>query len=882
MATVPQVGRWYLADPARFNFACRVVAGSWLVLVTTSSMALRPTYQDFTLYYVAGVCARLGEWSALYPDLGDPAHASTLQFLDQELLKPRTREIARQYAGRVPLPYIQPAWNALLFAPLSLLPFRVAHALWIALLVACVFAVAVMAGRTYALCAGRNATAPSRMVGLLTLAVALSPLAYRTIRVGNPSAIVGACLGLAVIDFLRRDGWRAALAIWLAGLLKYASAMLLPLALVARRYQTLVAVAVLGVVTVALTIAIAGIDPLREFATVSRHIGKSTTTPGNQSLHGFLLRVHGSAPLPPSWMITMRVAQWVSLACILGFMLRRAGRRHRSEWTSAPMMFAATVALVGWLVIFGPLFWEHYHIYFVPFWGWLAWEASRSWGVRIAAILAIALAWLPLPAYTWFKPPEPIASYMLWSVCLMITIALRRLAIGASSATDNVAAPRQPADARVRLAASLGNNPQRFNRRCALVGLAFLLLTIWGRWWWHDRQGIAQWQDFPQYYMGGVIAAERTWEAMYPIPNPGSRANAGFEDHSTVRPGYQERLTERGLTERMVRYIQPPPLTLILSPLALLPFRFSLLVWHTLLALAAWGIGLTAAEMYRLSRGGAASWVGGVLILLVCCSPMALRWVRVGNMSAVVGWLIGYAMLELVRRDGPRAAAALVLGTMSKYAIAVLAPLYLAMRRWRTIVWAVAMGAAWVGISLLIMGVGPFQTFVTEIAPTLGRSSGVVTNHALYVLVRRGFEVGEGDPMPQSLQIAFVAAQIAVLVAILSFIVVQKLEYWQVPAHVFAAGLALVSWLLIFSPIFWEHYVAYLAPFWGWLAFEATRSWLRAILAGLAIALTFAPWALVMRHLHIPRLPELLAVTLLWSAVLMLALAIATLVRRDA
>jgi len=97
---------------------------------------------------------------------------------------------------------------------------------------------------------------------------------------------------------------------------------------------------------------------------------------------------------------------------------------------------------------------------------------------------------------------------------------------------------------------------------------------------------------------------------------------------------------------------------------------------------------------------------------------------------------------------------------------------------------------------------------------------------------------------------------------------------------VFAAALALVCWLLVFSPIFWEHYHAYLAPFWGWLAYQATRSRSRAVLAVGAMALAFAPWSLVVKHLRLPRLPELVSVNLLWSAVIMLALALAVLASR--
>ena len=422
----------------------------------------------------------------------------------------------------------------------------------------------------------------------------------------------------------------------------------------------------------------------------------------------------------------------------------------------------------------------------------------------------------------------------------------------------------------------------RFNRACAAAGLAFLLLTVWARWWWSDRRDIPQWQDFPQYYMGGVIAAERAWDAMYPIPHAGSRFNAGFDDHSTMRPRYRELALERGLSEHLVRYIQPPPLTLLLAPLALLPFRFSILVWHTLLALAAFGVGVTAAEMYRLSRGGTSSRTGGLLILLVCCSPIAHRWVRVGNMSAVVGGLIGYAMLELARRDGPRGAAALVLGAMSKYAILVLAPLYLSARRWRTIAWAVAMTGVWVGLSLLFMGSGPFVTFATEVVPTLGRSSGIVNNQALYAFVRSLAGLREHDPTPHAMDLAFAVVRAVSFAGVVGLVLARGPTYWRRAAHVFAGGAALVSWLLIFSPIFWEHYQAYLTPFWGWLAYEAARSRARAALALLAIGLAFAPWDLALRYLHLPTLPNGLAATLLWSAVLMHGLAIATLMRRPA
>ena len=44
------------------------------------------------------------------------------------------------------------------------------------------------------------------------------------------------------------------------------------------------------------------------------------------------------------------------------------------------------------------------------------------------------------------------------------------------------------------------------------------------------------------------------------------------------------------------------------------------------------------------------------------------------------------------------------------------------------------------------------------------------------------------------------------------------------PLH-FASIAALVAWMMLFSPICWNHYIVYLFPFWGWLAWEMTRGW---------------------------------------------------------
>ncbi len=159
-------------------------------------------------------------------------------------------------------------------------------------------------------------------------------------------------------------------------------------------------------------------------------------------------------------------------------------------------------------------------------------------------------------------------------------------------------------------------------------------------------------QDYPQYYMGGVIALNGAWDSMYPIPNPGSHTNPGFVGNSTLRPGYLALALSHGVTEESVRYMQPPPLTLFLIPLAILPLKLSYYIWVLLLILCAWGIGRQAGIIFEMSLGRSSHGFG-LLVLLICLSPQAHRWIRVGNMSVIIGWLIGFAVIELVRRDEP-------------------------------------------------------------------------------------------------------------------------------------------------------------------------------------------------------------------------------------
>jgi hypothetical protein len=416
----------------------------------------------------------------------------------------------------------------------------------------------------------------------------------------------------------------------------------------------------------------------------------------------------------------------------------------------------------------------------------------------------------------------------------------------------------------------------RFNRNCALIGLFFLLISVGAKTAWYEHRGLPQSPDFPQYYMAGRIALAGAWDSLYPIPKATSRTNPGAWVDSDMRPRYAQLCAQAELSPAANRYIQPPPLALLLIPLALIPAGLSYWLWLILLAFAAWGVGLEAAKIYSLSRDRIDR-VAGILTLLICISPQAFRWVRVANMSVLVGWLIGYATLELARRDSVRGAAALALGTLAKYAVIVLVPLHLVMGRWRTVAMAAVMGVAMVGVSLLVMGMGPFHVFSHEIAPTLGRTVLMSENFSLYAFLLRFDGIKDERAMPRTMEILFRLLEIASVSGILLIVWIKRPAIRAEPRFVFAAALALVSWLLIFSPIFWEHYHAYLAPFWGWLVAEAMQSRGRFIAALVAMVLAYVPVTIAARQLHLPELPEPFYSHLLWATVLMGLLAVVSL-----
>lgn len=407
---------------ARFNRLCSALAAGWMLLILASVFIRPPGTRDFGQYYMGGLIARLGEWNSLYP-IPHPDAKANAGWQAYSTMHPVYADLARRHGVGDVNRFIHPPPWALVFVPLSLLGYEWAFRVWIVLMLACVWGVAFLSGALAEIVAGR----PSRLRGLLILIVAASPLSYRVVRTGNISALVALSVAVTILAIARSQTMRGAIAIVVGAASKYATVLLILLALACRRWKMVALALILGAVGLAAPAALTGAGPYQVF---SQTIAPTSEWPhvwrGNQSLQGFVMRVAGTHALS---LFQIRAIKAAALLLLAGLVLL-LHRRRKAVRESPVLLLAGAAALIGWLPLFAPIFWEHYFIYFGPVAGWLVWEMRQS-RIRLAVGAAAALLiWLPLVAVPRIPLPEPLGSHMLIGAMLILGLAVARLAQG--------------------------------------------------------------------------------------------------------------------------------------------------------------------------------------------------------------------------------------------------------------------------------------------------------------------------------------------------------------------------------------------------------------------------------------------------------------------
>lgn len=404
-------------------------------------------------------------------------------------------------------------------------------------------------------------------------------------------------------------------------------------------------------------------------------------------------------------------------------------------------------------------------------------------------------------------------------------------------------------------------DPKTFNRASAQIALLYLAIaTTIG----YVRTPI--YGDFSQFYLTGLIDRAGAYDALYPIPIPGSVHNAGAMADSTIKPALAAIAAAHGVNFTPYHFILPPPAAPLFWPLGFFPGPAAYMLWLALSVLAGWGVAMIAASTFERCANKT-TYAAGFVTLLVASTPPMPRAILTGNLTPLVALAIGWVVLCLMdNRHQAAAAWALTFGLLTKYATAVLLPIPLAQRRWRMLISCAAAASAWTAIALYVMGPAPFQEFIHTIAPTLARSHESCDNISLAGILLHLLH--RTPPLPSVTTHLLQLAQLLALALVL--IPIARLRQRMTdPATVAPAALALLTWLLIFSPVSWSHYLTYLCPLWGWLIWQATQSKPRFMIVTIAIAL---------QVLTPPQIPvpatDPAGLRLLLSAALMLTLAI--------
>jgi Glycosyltransferase family 87 len=242
----------------------------------------RPEQDDFASFYEGGTAVRTGQLAELYR--------------------------VERSGGHQELPFIRPPFYALLLAPFSLLPFVPAFWLWIALQLA-IFLVCLFQGwRRFGNPALLACLFPPAILGMshaqdCVLMLAIVIVSYEAARRGKP-LWSGSILGLA--------------------LMKFHLLLLWPVALIAqRRWKMLAGFALTGSILLAISLACAGPEGLRDYAGLitGPHVAKVAPDPDRQfGVYGFLSNL-GIASTG------LQIALGIVIAALMAGAVRRGGVR---------------------------------------------------------------------------------------------------------------------------------------------------------------------------------------------------------------------------------------------------------------------------------------------------------------------------------------------------------------------------------------------------------------------------------------------------------------------------------------------------------------------------------------------------------------------------
>lgn len=367
--------------------------------------------------------------------------------------------------------------------------------------------------------------------------------------------------------------------------------------------------------------------------------------------------------------------------------------------------------------------------------------------------------------------------------------------------------------------------------------------------------------DFQQYYAGATVVKNGLWDSLYPIAKP-----EVYNNPPTFEPKYQtflfdaEKMGRNPLYYPAInvpeasnyapkllalcpellkwRFINPPPLALLLWPLSLFDYETAAhRIFPTVSMAALFGLSICAAGIYRLLRGRESYSEGLVLFAVVWFSFRGRTCVLSdGNVTPILGFLIAFATYAWMRGWQIGVGMAMIPLLLFKTIGLTWCPLLFLRRvQWRTLFVLAGLSVFLNGLTLYLGGAGVYRQFFTEVVPWLNVPTGV----GITAEVFRDFGFYPGT---------FYRLATLVLCGLLYWgywrgLGIEEVIYRRAAIAATMAGTMAVFCLLNFS--IWLHYFpSYLYfPFLGWLLWEgyqATGKWRAAIFFGMGLGFIFA------------------------------------------
>jgi hypothetical protein len=248
--------------------------------------------------------------------------------------------------------------------------------------------------------------------------------------------------------------------------------------------------------------------------------------------------------------------------------------------------------------------------------------------------------------------------------------------------------------------------------------------------------------DFDQYYIGAFLAKNGLWDALYPTPRrdvydspstfkPKINTFLFNKAKASRNPAYYPSIASGGAypPELLARfpeiakcrhsYFYPPPLAIILSPLAFFDSATAAYkIWPTICIIAMFGTCIFLSRIYRALHGGATYTEGFLIGVFLLYSGVGGTTISDGNVTPILSFLLAFCAYAWMRGWQTSFGAAVIPLLLFKGIGLSWCPLLLLGKiRWKSISAMAFLTVVLNGATIYLAGTRVYSVFLNDILP---------------------------------------------------------------------------------------------------------------------------------------------------------------------